>query len=123
MIVGCGGWSFRNTLYAGPAELPRLDEKLHPATDPARIRTMFVDPDYSGKGIGSLILDLSEQAAQAYGFSRGTLGATLSGLSFYMAKGWKETIKEEAKLPDGVTIGVVQMEKHFKEIGRSTTRP
>lgn len=112
-MVGCGGWSFRNKLYAGPSETPKKAEKLNPAHDPARIRAMFVDPAYSGKGIGSLILSHSEKAAKAKGFSKGALGATLSGLSFYKAKGWNRVSEEDAILPDGTSIQVVQMEKYF----------
>lgn len=115
-VVGCGGWSFRNKLYAGPAETSQKTDQLNPLTDPARIRAMFTDPDYRGKGIGSLILEQSEKSAKAHGFSKGTLGATLSGLSFYKAKGWKKLSEEQAVLPDGVTIQVVQMEKQFNEI-------
>jgi len=112
-IVGCGGWSFRNKLYAGPAEAPQKNDRLNPISDPARIRAMFSDPDYAGKGIGSMILEQSEKAAQANGFSKGALGATLSGLSFYMKKGWHRVSEEQAALPDGTTIKVVQMEKYF----------
>ncbi len=112
-IAGCGGWSFRNKLYAGPSEIHQKNDQLNPLTDPARIRAMFTDPDYSGKGIGSMILVQSEKAAQANGFSKGTLGATLSGLSFYIAKGWSSASEEQAVLPDGTTIQVVQMEKYF----------
>ncbi len=86
-LVGCGGWSFRNKLYAGPAEASSKDDQLNPLTDPARIRAMFVDPSYSGKGIGSMILNESENAARKKGFFKGALGATISGLSFYTKKG------------------------------------
>ena len=113
ILVGCGGWSFRNKLYAGPTDVPQKNEQLNPSTDPARIRAMFTDPDYGGKGIGSIILDRSEKSAKALGFSRGALGATLSGLSFYAAKGWIKMSEEQAILPDGTAIQVIQMEKHF----------
>ncbi|MCP5504210.1 MAG: GNAT family N-acetyltransferase [Chlamydiales bacterium] len=112
-LIGCGGWSFRKKLYAGPDNNHQLDNRLDPLSDSARIRAMFVDPDYSGKGIGSLILDHSEKAAKDYGFTKGSLGSTVSGLSFYKAKGWKETSEEKAVLPDGVSIRVVQMEKNL----------
>ncbi|HEX2579378.1 MAG TPA: GNAT family N-acetyltransferase, partial [Rhabdochlamydiaceae bacterium] len=63
ILIGCGGWSFRNKLYAGPADTPQKSTRLDPSKDPARIRAMFIDPLYSGKGIGSQILNASEQAA------------------------------------------------------------
>ncbi len=112
-LVGCGGWSFRNKVYAGPADTFQKNDQLNPLTDPARIRAMFTDSSYGGKGIGSLILHHSEKAAKAYGFSKGTLGATLSGLSFYATKGWNKVSEEQAILPDGNTIQVIQMEKNL----------
>lgn len=110
-LVGCGGWSFRNKLYAGPEDDNTTGDYLNPLTDKARIRAMFTDPDYSGKGIGSLILEYSENAARAYGFSKASLGSTVSGLAFYKAKGWMPTSEEQATLPNGEVIRVVQMEK------------
>jgi GNAT superfamily N-acetyltransferase len=109
-MIGCGGWSFRNTLYAGPAS-NALSSPLNPEHDPARIRAMFTAPSARGKGIGSLILSTSETAAKTQGFKKGTLGATLSGLAFYQAKGWKALQTESATLPDGTIIDVIKMEK------------
>ena len=113
MLVGCGGWSFRNKLYARPTDVPQKIHQLNPLTDLARIRAMFTDPICGGKGIGSMILNQSEKSAKAQGFSKGTLGATLSGLSFYTAKGWNKMSEEQAVLPDGTAIQVIQMEKRF----------
>jgi GNAT superfamily N-acetyltransferase len=112
-LIGCGGWSFRNKLYAGPADTAQKSDQLDPSKDPARIRAMFIDPLYSGKGIGSQILSASEQAARSRGFLQGALGATVSGIAFYRAKGWKETLDEIVPLPNGVAIRVVQMVKSF----------
>ena len=112
-IVGCGGWSFRKTLYAGPSADSNKDEWLSPERDSARIRAMFVSPFHSGKGIGSRILSASEQAARVYGFKKGILGATLSGVAFYQSKGWMSTRTEQTALPDGVVIDVGTMEKEL----------
>ncbi len=51
-IVGCGGWSFRSKICAGPKEATKESSRLNPAIDAARIRAMFVDPSYTGMGIG-----------------------------------------------------------------------
>ena len=115
MIVGCGGWSFRRTLYAGPSKSSQETTILNPEKDPARIRAMFIEPSESGKGIGSLILSQSEKAARERGFRKGVLGATLSGLAFYKSKGWSSIAHEPATLPDGTIIDVVRMEKVFNE--------
>ena len=110
-LLACGGWSFRNKLYAGPQVESKMDDKLDPKKDKARIRAMFVLPNISSKGLGTLILKTSEEAAKAYGFSQCALGATESGLAFYKARGWTALEEEMAALPDGVTIKVTQMEK------------
>lgn len=110
-MIGCGGWSYRDTLYAGPQTQLQPDKKLNPEKDLARVRAMFVLPSVSGKGVGSLILRTSEQEAQKYGFKKAALGATQSGLAFYKAKGWIIVKEEMAVLPDGVMIEVTQMEK------------
>lgn len=86
-MIGCGGWNFRNTLYAGSKAQSNSDNLLDPKKDMARIRAMFVLPSMSGKGVGALILHTSEQAAKKYGFNWGALGATQSGLQFYKSKG------------------------------------
>ena len=114
VLVGCGGWSFRNKLYAGPTDVSQSPSRLDPSVDAARIRAMFTDPDYSGRGIGSLILNHSELALKEMGFSRGALGSTLSGFSFYDSKGWQTKTAEQARLPDGVSIEVIQMQKLFE---------
>ena len=111
VMLACGGWSFRNKLYAGPKVETQKDDKLDPTKDRARIRAMFVLPNISSKGLGTLILKTSEEAAKAYGFSRGALGATESGLAFYKAKGWTILKEDIATLPDGVKLKVTQMEK------------
>jgi len=113
VMIGCGGWSFRNTLYAGPQKQLIEDNMLEPKKDTARVRAMFVLPSISGRGIGSLILKTSEQAAKKYGFKKGALGATQSGLAFYKAKSWIVVKEEIATLPDGIKIEVTQMEKEL----------
>ena len=113
VVVGCGGWSFRNKLHAGPKLDDSKNLSLNPSFDHARIRAMFVDPAHSRKGIATKIMEASIQAAKLYGFSKGILGATLSGVDFYISKGWKHLVEEESELPDGTSITVVTMEKVF----------
>jgi N-acetylglutamate synthase-like GNAT family acetyltransferase len=111
-MIGCGGWSFRNTLYAGPKTLVQAS-KLDPQKDKARVRAMFVLQSIKRSGVGSLILHTSEQEAKKYGFKNATLGATQSGLDFYKAKNWQVVEEELATLPDGVVIEVTRMEKEL----------
>jgi GNAT superfamily N-acetyltransferase len=67
-IAACGGWSKRQTLYGGDQMKAGEDSLLDPATEPARIRAFFVDPDYARRGIGSSFSRLAKRAAQAAAF-------------------------------------------------------
>ena len=110
-IVACGGWSRRNRLFAGEGEAEDDDRLLDPATEPARVRAMFVRSDWTRRGIGRAILDASEDAARAEGFSRMVLGATLAGVALYAAYGFTKTGRFVVETPDGVKLDGVSMEK------------
>src|ERR1700678_4251709 len=52
-IAGCGGWSKRKTLF-GADRLPgRQPDLLDPAIDAAKVRAIFVHPDYARRGLGT----------------------------------------------------------------------
>lgn len=87
-IVGCGGWSYRSTLYGGSHSAGRNPACLDPETDRARIRAMYTHPNFTRRGIGRLILDESENAAKAAGFKAVEMAATLAGEPFYMRCGY-----------------------------------
>jgi GNAT superfamily N-acetyltransferase len=67
-IVACGGWSKRGRLYAGSGSSSGDARLLDPATEPARIRAMFVVPQFERRGIGRMILRACEEEAHAAGF-------------------------------------------------------
>jgi GNAT superfamily N-acetyltransferase len=110
-IIACGGWSKRRTLYGGDQYAAREDSLLDPALDAAKIRAFFVHPDWARQGIGTLILDACESAAIAAGFRSIEMGATLSGVAFYRAKGYSEIENQAVPLGDGVELPIVRMAK------------
>ena len=81
--------------------------------DAAKIRAFFVHPDWARHGIGGLILEACEAAARAAGFRRLEMGATLSGVPFYKAKGYAEAEAQEAPLGNGELLMIVRMTKSF----------
>lgn len=111
LIVGCGGWSKRKTLYGGDRWTKRDDDLLDPHRDAAKIRAFFVHPDWTRRGIGSRILQVCEQAAIAAGFSSLEMGATLTGVPLYKAHGYVELQKVEVPLPEGEALPIVVMRK------------
>jgi len=111
IIVGCGGWSKRNTLYGGDQHKEIEDPLLDPEYDAARIRAFFVHPDYARKGVGSYIMNVCETAAQNNGFKSLQLGATLPGVPLYEAMGYKAMENIDQPMPDGVILPLVKMFK------------
>ncbi|HTR29610.1 MAG TPA: GNAT family N-acetyltransferase [Puia sp.] len=113
MIVGCGGWSNRKTLFGSDHGPNRLNAFLDPATDAAKIRAIFVHPQWARKGLGTMILKHCEEAAQKAGFSKLEMGSTLTGVPLYSLKGYVATERVEVPLPNGETLPVVRMAKEL----------
>jgi GNAT superfamily N-acetyltransferase len=112
-IIACGGWSARKKLFTGTDEQESAEGWLDPATDAARIRAMFVDPDYARRGLGRLILNASEEAARAAGFRVCELMATLPGVPLYRACGYEDVESATLALPDGARLGAILMRKQL----------
>lgn len=111
-IAGCGGWSWRSTLYGGDDSLvSREPEALDPATDAARIRAMYTDPDFARMGVGRTVIRLCEEAALRAGFRRATMMATMAGVPLYKACGYVEVEPTMSGPVEGVRIPLVRMEK------------
>ena len=110
-IVGCGGWSKRRTLFGGDQMKTDEDSLLDPASEAARIRAFFVDPDYARQGIGKQIIEVCEGAARAAGFRRCELGATLPGEPLYRAVGYRAIERIEHLMPDGEALPIIRMER------------
>lgn len=112
VIAGCGGWSWRATLYGGDASIvAREPEALDPATDAARIRAMYTNPDFVRRGIGRMILATCEAAARAHGFGRAEMMATLSGEPLYRACGYAPIEHIQSRPINGVTVPLIRMGK------------
>jgi len=111
IFVGCGGWSKRETLFGGNHTPNRDDQFLDPKKDSARIRAMYTHPDWIRKGVGSLVINLGEEAAKNLGFKKCELMATQSGKLLYKAKGYKPIEDILYKTNSGKTVPMIRMEK------------
>lgn len=111
-IAGCGGWSFRATLYGGDASIVgRERARLDPSRDAAKVRAMYTDPDFVRRGVGRMILGLCEDAARAAGFARVELMATAAGVPLYRAAGYAPLADPEDADVDGVRVPLLRMGK------------
>lgn len=111
VLVGCGGWSKRKTLFGGDRWTGREDVLLDRQVDAAKIRAFFVHPHWVRRGIGSMILEACEGAAVAAGFTRLEMGATLTGVPLYRARGYVALENFQAPLSNGESLPIVRMEK------------
>lgn len=109
--AGCGGWSARRTLFGADRGPGREPEWLDPRVDAARVRAIFVHPDYARQGLGSLILQTVEDAARAAGFRSFEMGSTLTGVPLYRLKGYVEVEHIAVPLSNGEALPVVKMVK------------
>ena len=111
VIVGCGGWSYRKTLFGSDHGPHREIGLLDPATEPAKIRAIFVHPEWARQGLGTLILKHCEDAAQQAGFRSLEMGSTLTGVPLYTLKGYEPRENVAVPLPNGEFLPIVHMVK------------
>jgi GNAT superfamily N-acetyltransferase len=110
-FVGCGGWSFRATLFGSDARAHRDASVIDPKTHPAKIRAFFVDPDHARRGIGTLLLNHCENEAQKHGYSMVEMMATLPGVKLYAARGYIGLPMVHFDVGGGESIEFIPMRK------------
>jgi GNAT superfamily N-acetyltransferase len=111
IIVGCGGWSKRKTLYGSDHWTGREDALLDTLCDAAKIRAFFIHPAWARRGVGGMILQACEDAARAAGFTRYEMGATLTGAKLFGVKGYVAVKPISIPLVNGESLPVIHMEK------------
>lgn len=112
-IVACGGWSQRATDFGGDQAKSGDDRLLDPATEPARIRAFFVDPDFARQGLGAMLLDHCTRAAAKAGFKALELVSTMPGEPLYLRYGFTALQRIELPLSGGVSVALTRMRKEL----------
>lgn len=108
-VVGCGGWSKRQSLFGGDRNRVTPDPELDPRRDAARVRAFFVHPGWARRGIGRSIMQACERGIIAANFRRVDIVATLAGEPLYAAFGYSVVERYEIPLRDGLNLPVVRM--------------
>jgi GNAT superfamily N-acetyltransferase len=111
VLVGCGGWSRRKTLYGGSHTQGRDDSLAVPQVDAAKIRAMYTHPDHTRKGIGRFMIELGEAAAKGEGFTTMELGSTASGIFLYEKCGYQVIEDLSQADEDGISVPIILMRK------------
>ena len=115
VLIGSGGYSYRQTLFGGNHTPNRSDDLLNPSEDSAKIRAMYTHPDWTRLGVGSYILDLAEENVKNIGFKSIELMATVSGRLLYEKKGYQLVEEIEYVSMIGNKVPMYKMEKKFDE--------
>ena len=108
-IVGCGGWSKRNSLFGSDGARVQPDAELNPTRDAARVRAFFVHPARARRGIGRSILLACEQAIRDARFRSIDLVATLAGEPLYAACGYTAVQRFDIAMSGGLSLPAVRM--------------
>ncbi|MES2208375.1 MAG: GNAT family N-acetyltransferase [Pseudomonadota bacterium] len=110
-IVGCGGWSYRKTLFGSDNRQQRDNGVLDPKIDAAKIRAFFIHPHHVRKGLGKQLLMYCEQQAWDRGFTKLELGATLPGQRLYKNFGYIAAAPYDYEIAPNLYMPIVPMSK------------
>lgn len=113
MLIACGGWSKRKTLFGGDQCKVREEGFLDPQKDYAKIRAFFVHPNYARQGLGRKLLEYCEQQALAHGFTKFEMMATLPGAKLYQVCGYQMIEPKYFVLPNNQSFKMLKMTKHI----------
>ena len=114
LIVGCGGWSRRRSLYGGDTGRKCEDGLLDPQREAARVRAFFVHPTWARRGIGRSIMVACEHAIIDGGFRSVDLIATLAGEPLYARFGYAVVERYDIAMANGLILPVVKMTKSME---------
>jgi predicted N-acetyltransferase YhbS len=114
MIVGCGGWSRRRSLFGSDSGREHEDGLLDPLRDAARVRAFFVHPAWARRGIGRSIMAACERAIAEAGFRTVDIVATLAGEPLYAAFGYEVVERYDIAMAKDLSLPVVRMTKNME---------
>ncbi len=79
------------------------------------IQALYVEPGYTGMGIGATLMTMVEKSAVLKGADRVALKASMNAVSFYQAMGFVVVKQGQQELSDGSVMSAMVMEKNLLE--------
>lgn len=117
-IVGGSGWSAGGPFHPPMgAEAERPAGAPRPRADTAVMRASYVDPDWSGRGLGSLLARVTETAAMLAGHRRFEAVCTPMSEAVRRRLGYHVVARVEVPLTGGVGIPMAHMRKELDIAG------
>jgi len=110
-IIGSGGWSQASMKLRRLCGLERASAPGESRAGVIDIRSVFVHPLWTRRGIGSLMMKILEARAQAAGYHRADVIATMTGAPLYRALGYRELAQPSLTLPNGLMLPAVYLQK------------
>ena len=113
-VVASGGWSRHLPHHPGEkgaegeaaGDLPQAGCL---APNSAKVRSVFVHPNYARLGLGSRLVRHAETEARAAGFRLVELWATLTGVPLYARLGYQEVDRFDISAGNGTAVPAVHM--------------
>lgn len=102
-ILGSGGWTRSRPRYANANRKTSVEVPT--------IRSVFVDPAATRRGVASAIMARTEQDAIDHGAETLQLTATLSGVALYHKHGYQTEEATALELPDQSRFECIRMRK------------
>lgn len=109
-IIASGGWSRRMPAFES-AGCGDSGASFGLSPDSAKIRSIFVHPQYTRQGLGSRLVQLSEAQAIAAGCRLLELWATLTGVPLYRRLGYEDVGRVALSAPKVAPLMSVHMAK------------
>ncbi len=100
-FVGCGGWSMRNSIPV------------------ATIRSVFVHPDFTRRGIARFLMEIIEADIRRNGANLASITAALSGIPFYSAIGYRSSEATTLTLRNNLQFVGIEMQKWLTDCGKA----
>ena len=110
-IVGSGAGSRASMKLRRLCGLERAEGSGESRNGVIDIRSVFVHPLWTRRGIGSLLMKVIEARAQAAGYQRADVIATKTGVPLYRALGYRAFATPILTLPNGLRLPAVYLQK------------